>query len=221
MGLRWQGNWLPHLHNDLMTTYLLLRFTGMDDKNGVTQLTPTSEAQYQASDQSTRTSHHLWVRDRLSYEIGAGNWRFTPDLNASYEHIDMLSGNLEDLVGAYPVQGLPGVTAIGILGSGQWQDSDPADIFFLTPSADLTYKEWFNLKAGTQWSYSNWEYATKDHYFPFAGLSLDLLRMIKPVSNDRLQLFASYARRTVQSINNYSLLDVSNAVIVEQPFPYY
>jgi hypothetical protein len=221
MGLRWQGNWLPHLHNDLMTTYLLLRFTGMDDKNGVTQFTPTSEAQYQASDQSTRTSHHLWIRDRLSYDIGAGNWCFTPALNASYEHIDMLSGNLEDLVGAFPVSGVPGLTAIGISGSGQWQDSDPSDIFFLTPSADLTYKEWFNLKAGTQWSYSNWEYATKDHYFPFASLSLDLLRMIKPVSNNRLQLFASYARRTVQSINNYSLLDVSNAVIVEQPFPYY
>jgi hypothetical protein len=48
-----------------------------------------------------------------------------------------------------------------------------------------------------------------------------MLHIINSASNNRLLLFGSYAQRDVQSINNYSLLDVSSGLNVNPAFPYY
>jgi hypothetical protein len=229
MGLRWQGDWLKGLHNEFMTTYLLSKYSALDYATHAVPNDTTAEMYYQ--DQSLHRSHHLWVRDQLSYKIGSDDddWHLEPSLNVSFEHLEEFAGNLENpaFVNLYP-PGSPPPT--NITGGAAWEDNTPSDIFFLTPSLEMSFRDVVDLKTGLQWAPSQWIYAPADHYLPFASLTLDLARMVNPNGDSRLQLFGSYAQRAVESIHDYSLLDVSNGLFVDPatpgralnpPFPFY
>ncbi|HEV9038144.1 MAG TPA: hypothetical protein VGQ51_16025, partial [Puia sp.] len=84
--LSWE--WRSHgLHNKFDAEYLYswsrLRYDETDtvDNSGTTVL----ESGYT---QGTGKNSHLVLRDRLSYEAKAGNWKVVPAVDISYQHID-------------------------------------------------------------------------------------------------------------------------------------
>lgn len=218
--LRWQGNWLPGLRNEFMTTYLTTNSSSAANEFNQFRV-DTTLAQSFANQNAVRRSHHLLLRDHLSYTVGDSNWRFEPALDLSYENIEFYASNAQSTSydAVYPAPA--GYIGVGYIYANADYQNTNSNILFATPSVDLSYRKTFDLLGGMQFTPSQWEYSTNHRYLPFASLSLDVLHLADPDAGSSLKLFASYAQRTVQSTYDYRLMDVSSGLNVNPSFPFY
>lgn len=222
--LRWQADWTSALHNDFMATYLLSRSTGVVNSRHQF-LEDTTLVQSFANLNSERRSTHVWIRDRLHYTFSKEEafWHLSSDLDLSYEHIDLFASNLQSFaVGPVYTPSVGYAPAFYIFGNEDYQNVG-SNILLVTPSLDLSYQKTFDLLGGLQWAPSTeWEYGTSAHrYLPFVSLSLDVLHLANSDARNSLKFFASYAQRTVQSIQDYTLRDLNQGLNVNPQFPWY
>jgi len=218
--LRWQSNWLGALHNEFMATYLAAELSSATNQFNQ-YLIDTSLAQSFANQNAVRRSHHLLLRDHLSYTVGHDHWRFEPALDLSYENIYLYASNAQSTWYAPVYYPPPGYSLTSYLFANADYQNTNSNILLVAPSVDLSYGKVFDLLGGMQWAPLQWEYSTSQRYLPYASASLDVLRLADPEAGTSLRLFASYAQRTVQSTYDYQLMDVSSGLNVNPPFPFY
>jgi hypothetical protein len=220
--LRWQGNWLSGLRNEFTATYLASQLSSAANEFNQFRA-DTTLAQSFANQNAVRRSHHLLLRDHLSYTVGKKDWRFEPALDLSYENIYFYASNAQSTSSDAVYPAAPGYIGVGYIYANADYQNTQSNIVLVSPSVDLSYKKAFDLLGGMQWVPSQWEYSTNHRYLPFASLSLDVLHLANPDADagTSLRLFASYAQRTVQSTYDYRLMDVNSGLNVNPPFPFY
>jgi hypothetical protein len=200
---RWQAEFLPSLKNGLSMAYLSL--TGnlnSISKDTNTQFSLVGSTPYATASVGNDQTRHVLIRDRLAYTLRAGDWNFEPSINASYEHLSyqFSEASSTDMdLGPY-----------GISYSSSYQSSmGKADIYFLTPSVNLYYKESFGFQTGLLDNLSP-SYGVKiKKVFPFFNLSLDLIRLWHPQSGSSLKIYGSYAQSCLLTLNDYQINDLS------------
>jgi hypothetical protein len=213
--LDWRGEWAKGLTNDLQATYLHSRLS-TDQLEMVGAGQPDSFG-FQGSD-DVATSYHLWVRDHFSYVVKAGNWTIVPAINLSYEHIDdeevergyqgfgteaVLNLNTTSYLAATFVEGL----------------GEKTSLFLAVPGVDITYRRAIDIAGGALVNTGMHSLTGNgNQVYPYAGLTVDLLRLKNPEQEGSLKLFGSVVSRTATSYPGYTLEDFSNASFGPAPF---
>jgi hypothetical protein len=205
--LLWHSDFLPGLKNDLQATYL--HSTGKaNDLNSSLSIPDSSYAILETS-ATQQKSYHLWIRDRLAYRIAAGRWDIEPAVNASYEHIN----EEQDIAqGIYQTVG----GGSSFISGGNTSTNTSAyslygktNLYLLTPAIDISYRRALDVQGGVLMFVGHEEGSAGRRNFPFASLSLDLLRLADDNSSSGLKIFGSYAQRTPLSTQGYGLTDLS------------
>lgn len=209
--VRWHGEWLPRLRNDLQvglaSTLQKGVATGLQDA-GVDSLSSFG------LDNTMGHSDHLYIRDRVSYTLQAGGWNIEPSINASYEHYKIrYSENSMSGTGTSPLTGL--VTNRSSFISGL-----SANQYLLTPAVDLSYKQSFDIQGGfvANVSTKGTLYGGDKRVFPFASVTVDLLKLGAPEERSSLKLFGSYAQRGGFVLDEYRLTDMNWSSGLSAPF---
>jgi hypothetical protein len=206
--LLWHSDLSSKWTNDLQATYIHSTARLFDYNNDVVQLPNDSlEAQYNGSSDLGK-SYHLWVRDHLGYKATAGHWSIEPAINASYEHFSEQNdvGSV-DITSAFNG---------GSLGLGPLPNVSDAiysikeNLIVLTPSLDISYKRLLDMQGGVLLDAGHQQGIGGRDAFPFASLSLDLLRLGNDNGGSGLKVFGSYASRTAPSPQGYLLGDLSS-----------
>jgi hypothetical protein len=222
--LRWHSDLGNGWTNDLLGTYLTDR-QNINARSGDTGSVFTIPVGSGITlDNATTSTEHFYVRDRLAYAAVAGNWMIQPALNASYEHIKETQDASEiDYVN------------FGAAGTSTSSLKSMAKVWFLTPSIDLSLGHLLDIHAGAVYNASYSSVHGFPRWFPFAGLSLDLLRLSDADSrsgqsfNGRisssllrpsLKVFGSYARRTTMSVDDYGLTNLLSGMGFFAPPPF-
>jgi len=216
--LRWHGEWAPGLKNDLQAGLL-----SELSKSSIQQLQHNADAygdnHYHDNNQLSHTDH-VYIRDRISYEVQAGGWLVTPSFNASYEHfkdnyfqtyVYAIGPNAGP--GNYPVNG----TTYSTAQTGPFK----ANLYLLTPAVDLTYKHIFDVQGGAVVNSSPAAAGrtVEKRVFPFASATIELLRTDGDLRNNSLKLFGSYAQRDAFIFNDYTLPDLTSVGIGYVTYP--
>lgn len=204
---RWHGEWFPGLKNDLQAGYASELQKGNNwQLSGETA--PGADHQYYETHAQTHADH-LYIRDRVSYQLQAGGWSFEPSFNASYEHFkDGYSQTQLNESGpnAGPGSGNPGNTTANSFWTGV-----SANLYLLTPAVDFSYKQMLDIQGGfvANVSHAQANQQGLKRVFPFASAALDLLRLGDAGGNNSLKLFGSYAQRSILTYNDYMLNDLT------------
>lgn len=200
--LRWCIDVLPGLTNELQGTYLRGTYKETDLQISRPYAGDSLINASEFNDQ--QKSYHLWLRDHLAYSMSAGGWRIEPAVNISYEHINeqyaQVMINESSYGGGLSLGGLP-----TIINASDYEVAGKTNIMFLTPSVDFSYKRILDVQGGALADLSKVSFTGTRKVFPFASLSLDLLRLADDNASSGLKIFGSYAQRTVMSSQDYGL----------------
>ncbi|HUB59427.1 MAG TPA: hypothetical protein VL978_01930 [Puia sp.] len=170
--------------------------------------------------------NHLYVHERLSYEVSAGGWHFVPSLNFSYDHITEKTVSTMDSVAFVGGVGGGGQFVVFDLPLGPWQ-KQTGDLLFLTPAVDVRLARLLDLQLGAQIDMSSRQENLSQQAYPFATLGMDVLqfgggrrvpgggvrgsgvpgRDVAGRSVPSLKLYGSYAERPLVFVDDYSLYD--------------
>jgi hypothetical protein len=203
--LDWRGEWAKGLTNDLQATYLHSRLS-----TSQLQLRGGGFVDSFAIQDNIElvTSYHLWIRDHLAYTLNTGGWTIEPAINFSYEHInDQYVERNVDGESIFPILNL---SASYYLAEGEEAIGEKTNSFLVTPGVDVSYKRAIELlggaliNTGTQSLTGNGK-----QIYPYAGATVDLLRLVNPEKKESLKLFGSVANRTITSSQAYTLQDFS------------
>ncbi|MBN8855121.1 MAG: hypothetical protein BGO55_25065 [Sphingobacteriales bacterium 50-39] len=205
---RWRGEWLPGLRNDLQVGYIHFRQQGNYYNLGhFTDSSTYYDIRLAAGDYHI---HHIYVRDRLSYTLHAGDWSFEPAFNASYQYLNQAYGQ------AFGAQS--GNLSGGGFGGGSIINSTAAEgrgykLYVLTPTLDITYKELLNIQGGVveNVSHKSSTGTSLPRASAFASIAIDILRIDGVSRTNSLKLFGSYAQRSAYYVTDFSLNDIDNA----------
>jgi hypothetical protein len=199
--LSWHSDILPGLTNDLQATYMHSIYSQNDLLN---QQDTGTTADYATQTLYKETSYHFWIRDRIGYRAAVGRWNIEPAVNGTYEHWNepynesvLQSDNLNN-------GGIP-------LGSGNYTSIDEFEsdsrinLLILTPAVDVSYGKALDVQAGMQVyaGHQTGSYGRRD--FPFASLSLDLLKWGHEQNGAGLSIYGSYSQRSFMSPQGYTL----------------
>ncbi len=200
--LRWRIDLLPGLTNELQGTYLRGTYKETDLQVSRPYAGDSLISASEYVDQ--QKSYHLWLRDRVAYTISAGGWRIEPAVNISYEHLNEQYAvsmiNSTSYGSGFSLGGLPTITST----SDYWVGGK-STIMFLTPAVDISYKRILDIQGGVLADLSKVSFTGTRKVFPFASLSLDVLRLANVNGSSGLTIFGSYAQRTVMSTQDYGL----------------
>lgn len=206
--VRWHGEWLPGLRNDLQVGY-----GSMTEKANTAQLTVTDPPSNSNSYNVTVTelnAHRWYFRDRLSYAAKAGGWMIEPSLNVVYEY-----HKYREAMGTSSEQGInvgPGNTDLGtILNTGASVQEGSNKLWLLTPSIAFTYGLRLDVRGGAMVYAGHTPGGLQQkakRVYPFASASLELLKT--DGQHASLQLFGSYAQKGNFIFNDYRVNDVSS-----------
>jgi hypothetical protein len=207
--VRWHGEWLPGLKNDLQVGYL--HFNQNEKNTAVFHFIPSQDSSntYQDAHEDYHT-HQLYVRDRLSYAIHARDWVFEPAVNMSYQEAAQAydDDNYRE-VGPDAGTSAGGVTMTPSLASLD----EKVRLYVLTASVDISYKQVLDLQAGVVSNLSHRTPVATEAITPrtvaFGSVAVDLLKLDGVQRTNSLKLFASYARRSLYSVNDIFLNDVN------------
>jgi hypothetical protein len=207
--LLWHSDLSSKWTNDLQATYIHSTGKEADNITDVEQLPNDSlQAQYNGTADLIK-SYHLWMRDHLGYRAIAGHWSIEPAINASYEHFN-------EQIGVGTVQTTSLSNGGGILGIGsvtnvsQEQFGVKENLIILTPAIDISYKRVLDVQGGVLLDAGHQKGIGGRDVFPFASLSLDLLRLANDNATSGLKVFGSYAQRTAPSPQGYMLGDLDS-----------
>lgn len=197
--LDWRGEWAKGFVNDLQATYLR---DHVSTGNATEQKQAPDSFQIESFGFAAK-SYHLWVRDHLVYSVKAGDWAIEPALNLSYEHINEQQGEAEEfqnITGGFYSLGSGGVI------SSAYYTGRKSNIFLVTPGLDVSYKRVFDLQGGAMiYPGTGSLTANGKKVYPYAGVTLDLLRLGDGGRESSLKLFGSVASRAEPSYNGYGL----------------
>jgi hypothetical protein len=207
--LLWHSDLLPGLKNDLQATYL--HSTGKANDQFLSLSIPDSNYATLEGLAIQQKSYHLWIRDHLAFRMTAGQWSIEPAVNASYEHI-----NEEQDVAEVEYQYI-GQSGGGSLNPGggtltynsAYSYYSKTNLYLLTPAIDISYRRALDVQGGVLMYVGHQEGSGARRNFPFASLSLDLLRLADDKNSSSLKIFGSYAQRTVLSTQGYGLSDLT------------
>jgi hypothetical protein len=164
-----------------------------------------------ASLQSKGNTHadHLFLRDRLGASFTAGGWTFEPGLNISYEHVSRRASQNNMSIGS-----------TGMYSTSYSSSMYKQGLIYLTPTVDISYRSLLQIQGGVLEDLSDYHGQKPAHRnYPFAGLSVDLLRLAGGDHASRLQLFGSYAKTAPGTGGDYPLTDLSGNNDVFASFP--
>jgi len=214
---RWRGEWLPGLRNDLQVGYL--HFSQKGNFYSLQQYESPNDVYNTFTTSNTSAySHQLYMRDRISYVLHAGDWSFEPSVNASYQYFN------EGYTSYYYSEtgtnaGNPG----GGLGSPSTGSYSPGGfkLYVVTPVLDISYKQVLNIQGGIVSNISHKSKyqtgATLPRTSAFGSIGIDLLKLDGVQRSNSLKLFGSYSQRSAYTANSYYLNDID----LNNPLPAY
>jgi hypothetical protein len=208
--LRWRGEWLGGLTNELQASYVQSVYQGGET---ATSLSDTSSDYYYTSNiGGNRSSYHAYVRDRLAYRLASGGWRIEPAMNASYEHV---SERLNFGQNSYGDNGQGYPTNYTTAGGYEYARYH---MLFYTPQLDIRYKQGFDFQAGEMLQAGLKEPSGTHKTFFFISTAFDVLRLANEHSGSGLAFFGSYAQRAIPPLPGYQLADLTNGYTNESLF---
>ncbi len=167
---------------------------------------------------------NLLIREQISYSKKLGHWQLEPAVNFTYR--SFLQTN--DLRTASYNNNIPTQVTIST-----WRNERSS--YVLTPSVGISYKNSFYLAGGVAASLTDDIKPVGDGVFPFASLTLDLLRVGNAENKQSLKIFGSWSQApnfsdvyfSQQTVSNesapvmgYSPVSVfGTGVMVAHPFP--
>jgi hypothetical protein len=221
--LLWHSDFSRNWTNDFQATYLLSKYTENDQltQAPLANANPALPAEYGLGlEVDKENSYHWWIRDRVAYRASAGGWRIEPSLNLSYENLKEELGYSElteswNGTGNPGLGGLIGTSTSTAVGTEAYKSND----FFITPSIDFSYKKMLDIQGGVLANVAH-QAGGGGKVFPFASLSLDLLRLGNVESGElgngesraALKIFGSYSQRAAASLQDLALADLSNGL---------
>jgi hypothetical protein len=167
------------------------------------------EAEYLYNTEAENSTHY-WVRDRVGFSVTAGSWRIEPSINASYEHVyeQTTNGQVQATAPGNGVITNPEMATSVNEWSGEFLEK--GSLIEVTPVLDISYKRSLDVQGGMLWDAGHQPGIEGRRAFPFASLSLDLLRLANSNQPSGLKVFGSYAERTLSSPQGYALSDLIN-----------
>jgi hypothetical protein len=117
---------------------------------------------------------------------------------------------LTEIATGYGNTGLTGIGSTSSTLSAETQAYKYND-FFITPAIDFSYKKVLDFQGGVLANVAH-ETGGGRQVFPFASLSLDLLRLGNNASGSGLKIFGSYSQRSAASLQDFGLVDLSNGL---------
>ncbi|GGB17273.1 hypothetical protein GCM10011511_46330 [Puia dinghuensis] len=204
--LAWYSDLLPGLTNTLQAQYLehSENFSYQTYDSSLT--TPQRQVTFVAAETAVKVSQ-LLVRDRLSYDLRAGNWHFVPAVNFLYEHIHEKSAYA---TGYYGIAGFSNLTTPQPPALGSFNEQK-GDLLYLSPGAELRFGRAFDLQGGVQMNLSHGRDSGSRTVYPYVGLGVDVLRFNQKAGGASLRFFGSYAQRPRVFVDDYSLSDFYHA----------
>ncbi|HLX66267.1 MAG TPA: hypothetical protein VKR41_04700 [Puia sp.] len=203
--LDWRGEWAKGFTNDLQATYLHSRLS-----TDQTQLLgePATDSIVIQENLNLSTSYHLWIRDHLAFAFKTGGWTIEPAINFSYDHInDQYMERNIDGMSIFPLFNL---SASYYLLEGEEAIGEKTNFFLVTPGVDVTYKRGIEIMGGAMINTGTQSLTGNGKkVYPYAGATVDLLRLGDPEKEESLKLFGSVASRTITSSQAYTLQDFS------------
>jgi hypothetical protein len=211
--LLWHSDLSSKWTNDLQATYIHSTGNQNDNTNIVLELPPDSLVAQFNGTSSISKSYHLWIRDHLGYKATAGHWSIEPAINASYEHFNEQNAVvMEQLTSSY-YGGGPGFGSLPTISEDQYESK--GNLILLTPSIDISFKRVLNVQGGVLFDAGHRNgIGSGRKAFPFASLSLDLLRLGNDNPTSALKVFGSYASRTAPSPQGYMLRDLTSGAYI-------
>ena len=183
--LRWRGEWLPGLRNELEGRYFSSMYRERD-------LSASRDTSYgvanRAFDYDTVSASGAIVRDVLQYNLAFGNWRVRPGFTAIYQYEKYRVGAVEldsEFVSGYPPYWR-------VSGAAQW---GKGHFFTLTPALDISYREVLDVQGGVLRYDVQHQPPGEKSAFPFVTGTVDVLRAINAGAGNSLRLYGSYAQR--------------------------
>jgi hypothetical protein len=198
--LRWHGEWLGGLTNQLQASYVQSVYQGAN--LGKTLSDTSSDYYFADSIGGDRSSYHVYVRDRLAYRLASGGWRIEPAMNVSYEHANERL-NLQQ--GTYYNNGQGYTNSSGESGS-EWIRFHE---LYYTPQVSIRYKEGFDLEVGDMIQGVRQELPGAQNSFFFISSSFDVLHLANEHSPSGLTFFGSYAQQAIPPFSGYQLADLT------------
>lgn len=180
------------LTNELSVSYLTLR-NPYEASATLFNLSTEFKTVYDGLDKN----NNLLIRENLGYTTALGNWVLSPSVNLAYR-----STEVKSRVGWVTYEnGTP---------QGQNFSTMSADgkALVLTPSVGLSYKNIFSVMGGISKKIDDETAPANDGIFPFASLSLDVLRLAHPNSSYSLKIFGSYTKPADFGDNPYRISDL-------------
>jgi hypothetical protein len=207
--LSWHSDLSSKWSNDLQATYVHSAGKENDFSNEIDQPAgDTSNVEQYFVNTAVASSYHLWVRDHLGYRATAGQWIIEPSLNATYEHAKETIQAAETMATTAPNNG--NINPANYMTEEAAVYSLNGNIVTLTPAIDFSYKRILDMQGGVLWDAGHQKGSGGRQAFPFASLSLDVLRLAKDQNASSLKVFGSYAQRTTPSSQGYTLGDLTN-----------
>lgn len=155
----------------------------------------------------------LVIRDHLNYVISLGSWALEPSLDIMYKYLERKSETISK-----SVSDNNGLQSLNLFTTTY----GPGNIFLVTPSLNLFYRNIFNVQAGCLQNLPHGLSDKTKRTFPFVSTSLDVLRTFVPAANAGVKLFASYAAAGDFADMQDTLKDfVPTNQSANSPFPYY
>ena len=136
---------------------------------------------------------NILARNTIRYSSHFGNWELSPAVNFSFRHIRYRHDQFTSLTSG----GMPQL-------SQSWS-SLRASQFLLTPSVDLSYRNFFDVQAGIVTDLSSKKSNT---VYPYISTAIDLLAGLGGSTNEYLKVFASYAKAGYFYDHSFPLTDV-------------
>jgi hypothetical protein len=198
--LKWRGEWLGGLTNQLQASYVQSVYQG----GQVTESFSDTSSQYNYTDSvgGDRSSYHVYVRDRLAYRLAAGGWQIEPAINASYEHVNERFNYIQYMTD----NNGPGLSNYS---DDEGYSYDKYHVLFYTPQLDIHYKRGFDLVGGEMFQAGLKELPGAHKSFFFISSSFDVLRLAKENSPSGLAFFGSYTQRASPPSPGYQLADLT------------
>ena len=201
--LRWRGEWLGGLTNELQASYIQSVYQGGEPSTTTPVVDTGGEYRYTDSIGGDRSSYHVYVRDRLAYQLAAGGWRIEPAMNVSYEHTAERLSYVQ-----YGTDGI-GPGPLPFYSTSQGYTYERYHLLFYTPQLDIHYKHGFDLVGGEMIQKGLYEAPGSHKAFFFISSSFDVLRLSNEKSHSGLAFFGSYAQRVTPPLAGYQLADLT------------
>jgi len=200
--LCWRAALLPGLTNELRAVYLQM---GANYSYIVTDSSSNGGLDATFGNLNVANNKQVLVRDRLAYAVTSGDWLFTPAVNLSYKHID--ERNASGASGAYNDSSTGQLVFYpAVLGPTLEQKGN---LFYVTPGIEIGWRKAVDVQFGERLNASSHLGSVGQRGFPYVSIGADVLHFGRKVGGSSLKVFGSYARQSMEMVDDYSLLDYS------------